>query len=117
MPPLSLPGPGEAGLPTAASSDAVALFADRAQAQGTGLVVDEETAPLIVSICRRLDGLPLAIELAAARLRSLSLGGLAELGPRTSASACSPRGRPRRPATAADPAGDRRAVLFAAQRP
>jgi predicted ATPase/DNA-binding SARP family transcriptional activator len=78
VPPLSLPGPGEAGLPTAVSSDAVALFADRAQAQGTGLVVDEETAPLIVSICRRLDGLPLAIELAAARLRSLSLGGLAE---------------------------------------
>jgi predicted ATPase len=54
----------------------VALFVDRAISQGAGLVADEETIPLIVSICRRLDGLPLAIELAAARLRSLSLAGL-----------------------------------------
>ena len=58
------------------SSDAVALFVDRARAQGAGLTVDEETLPVIVSVCRRLDGLPLAIELAAARLRSLSLNGL-----------------------------------------
>jgi predicted ATPase/class 3 adenylate cyclase len=78
VPPLSLPGPGESGLAAAGSSDAVALFVDRARAQGTGLVVDEQTAPLLVSICARLDGLPLAIELAAARLRSLSLRGLAD---------------------------------------
>ena len=78
VPPLSLPGAGDTGLPAAGSSDAVALFADRARAQGTGLVIDEQTAPLVVSICRRLDGLPLAIELAAARLRSLSLSGLAD---------------------------------------
>ncbi len=78
VPPLSLPGPGESGLPAAESSDAVALFIDRARAQGTGLRVDEQTAPLVISICRRLDGLPLAIELAAARLRSLSLRGLAD---------------------------------------
>jgi predicted ATPase/class 3 adenylate cyclase len=71
VPPLSLPGPGESALAAAGSSDAVALFVDRARAQGTGLVVDE-------SICARLDGLPLAIELAAARLRSLSLRGLAD---------------------------------------
>jgi predicted ATPase/class 3 adenylate cyclase len=78
VPPLSLPGPGELGLAAAGSSDAVALFVDRARAQGTGLSLDEQTAPLVVSICRRLDGLPLAIELAAARLRSLSLRGLAD---------------------------------------
>jgi predicted ATPase/class 3 adenylate cyclase len=78
VPPLSLPGPGDTGLAAAGSSDAVALFVDRARAQGTGLVVDEQTAPLVVSICRRLDGLPLAIELAAARLRSLSLRDLAD---------------------------------------
>jgi predicted ATPase/class 3 adenylate cyclase len=76
VPPLSLPGPGDTGVPAAESSDAVALFAERARAQGAGLLVDEETGPLIASICRRLDGLPLAIELAAARLRSLSLGSL-----------------------------------------
>ena len=76
VPPLSLPGPGGSGRPAAGSCDAVALFADRARAQGAGLSVDEATAPLVVSICRQLDGLPLAIELAAARLRSLSLRGL-----------------------------------------
>jgi len=76
VPPLSLPKPGNDGLAAAQSSDAVALFADRAAAQGTGLTVDEETALLVVSICARLDGLPLAIELAAARLRSMSLGDL-----------------------------------------
>jgi predicted ATPase len=76
VPPLSLPGPGETGVLAAESSDAVALFVDRAKAQGTGLTLDEETAPLAVSTCRRLDGLPLAIELAAARLRTLSLTGL-----------------------------------------
>ena len=77
VPPLSLPEPGTTSLLAAESSDAVALFADRASAQGTGVVVDEQTAPLVVSICTRLDGLPLAIELAAARLRSLSLADLA----------------------------------------
>ena len=46
---------------------------DRAQAQGVGLTLDEQTGPMVVSICRELDGMPLAIELAAARLRSLSL--------------------------------------------
>jgi predicted ATPase/DNA-binding XRE family transcriptional regulator len=76
--PLSLPGPGESGVLAAESSDAVALFVERARAQGTGLPVDGQTAPLVISICRRLDGLPLAIELAAARLRSLSLRSLAD---------------------------------------
>jgi predicted ATPase/class 3 adenylate cyclase len=78
VPPLSLPGPGDSDLAAALSCDAVALFADRARAQGARLPVDEQTAPLVVSVCRRLDGLPLAIELAAARLRSLSLRGLAD---------------------------------------
>jgi len=77
VPSLSLPGPGDGDAAAAESSDAVALFAERARAQGAGLVVDEVTAPLVVSICARLDGLPLAIELAAARLRSMSLAGLA----------------------------------------
>jgi predicted ATPase/class 3 adenylate cyclase len=76
VPPLSLPAPGQAGPAAAGSSDAVALFVDRARAQGGGLPVDEQTAPLLVSVCVRLDGMPLAIELAAARLGSLSLPDL-----------------------------------------
>ncbi len=76
VPSMSLPGPGDPGSWTPGSSDAVALFVDRARAQGVGLAMDEQNGPLVVSICRRLDGLPLAIELAAARLRSLPLSGL-----------------------------------------
>ena len=77
VPSLSLPGPGEAGPPAPGSSDAVALFAERARAQGVALGADEQAGPLVVSVCRRLDGMPLAIELAAARLRSMSLAELA----------------------------------------
>ena len=76
VPPLSLPGSGEACLPAPGSSDAVTLFAERARAQGVALSVDEQAGPLVVSVCRRLDGMPLAIELAAARLRSMSLAEL-----------------------------------------
>jgi predicted ATPase/class 3 adenylate cyclase len=78
VPPLSLPDPRDDSSPGPESSDAVALFADRAGKQGVHLVLDEQTTPLVVSICERLDGLPLAIELAAARLRSLSLSDLAD---------------------------------------
>ena len=53
-----------------------ALFADRARAHGVALSVGEQAGPLVVSVCRRLDGMPLAIELAAARLRSMSLAEL-----------------------------------------
>jgi predicted ATPase/class 3 adenylate cyclase len=76
VPSLSLPGPGEADLEAAGSSDAVVLFIDRARAQGVSLRMDEQTAPVVVSTCRQLDGMPLAIELATARLRSLSLTDL-----------------------------------------
>jgi class 3 adenylate cyclase len=76
VPSLSLPGPGDSDAAAAASCDAVALFAARAREQGAPLPIDEQTAPLAVSVCRRLDGMPLAIELAAARLRSMSLAEL-----------------------------------------
>jgi len=52
--------------------DAVRLFIARAQAVKPDFTVDNETAPAIAEICWRLDGLPLAIELAAARIRMLS---------------------------------------------
>ena len=61
---------------TPESSDAVALLLDRAREQGVEVPIDQQTGPLIALICRQLDGMPLAIELAAARLRSLSLSDL-----------------------------------------
>jgi predicted ATPase/class 3 adenylate cyclase len=77
VPSLSLPGTDDGDASAAVESDAVTLFMERARGQGVDLVLnDEETGPLVVSICRRLDGMPLAIELAAARLRSLSLASL-----------------------------------------
>jgi predicted ATPase/class 3 adenylate cyclase len=63
----------------AATSDAVALFVDRARAVVPGFALDDSNSDTIVEMCRRLDGMPLAIELAAARLATLSL---AELGQR-----------------------------------
>ncbi|MDB4895292.1 MAG: hypothetical protein JWN15_1554 [Firmicutes bacterium] len=53
--------------------DAIALFLDRAAAMAQGFTVTAENAPAIVRICRTLDGMPLAIELAAALVRLLSL--------------------------------------------
>jgi predicted ATPase/class 3 adenylate cyclase len=75
VPPMSLPSADndQSGW---AASDAVALFMDRARKQGVDLTADQQTCPIIVSICRRLDGMPLAIELAAARLSSVSLADL-----------------------------------------
>ena len=75
VPSLSLPGPEDSDV-APGPSDAVALFVERARAQGVALALDEQAGPLVVSVCRRLDGMPLAIELAAARLRSMSLGEL-----------------------------------------
>jgi predicted ATPase/class 3 adenylate cyclase len=72
VPSLSLPA-GEADAVDIAASDAVRLFVDRAQAQDPGFVLDDASAPLVASVCRRLDGIPLALELAAARLSSMSL--------------------------------------------
>ncbi len=77
VPSLSLPEADDVDPATVASYDAVALFAARAQAQGVSLALDADTVPVVVSMCRNLDGLPLAIELAAARLRSMSLTDLA----------------------------------------
>ncbi len=57
---------------------AVHLFADRAQAVDPSFRLDDETRPLVERICSDLDRLPLAIELAAARLRTLTLGEIAE---------------------------------------
>ncbi|MGH2562150.1 MAG: ATP-binding protein, partial [Thermomicrobiales bacterium] len=58
------------------ASDALHLFAARAQAIMSDFALDHRTTPVAAAICRRLDGLPLAIELAASRLRHLPPEGL-----------------------------------------
>ena len=72
--------PGEVLVPvrTLAAPAATELFVDRARAVRPGFTADGHTRPVINDICRRLDGLPLAVELAAARLRSLTVAQLAE---------------------------------------
>jgi predicted ATPase/class 3 adenylate cyclase len=63
----------DADLAAIRDSEAVRLLADRAAQAGAPLTLDERTAPVIGRITRRLDGIPLAIELAAARLRGMSV--------------------------------------------
>jgi predicted ATPase/DNA-binding SARP family transcriptional activator len=70
VPPMGAPADGAD--PTAIwASEAVRLLADRAAAQGVPLARDEPAAQVAGRICRRLDGIPLALELAAARLRAM----------------------------------------------
>jgi predicted ATPase len=72
VPPLSLPESGVTSAEALARSEAVRLFVDRAQAARHDFTLTDELAPVVAEICRRLDGLPLAIELAAARVRTLT---------------------------------------------
>jgi predicted ATPase/DNA-binding SARP family transcriptional activator len=71
--PLGITGESLFVVPPLGEDPAVRLFADRAAAVSPDFSLDDETRPLILDIVRRLDGLPLAIELAAARLRTLPL--------------------------------------------
>jgi predicted ATPase/DNA-binding SARP family transcriptional activator len=74
--PLPLPRPDELAADPG-GNDALALFADRAAAVDPHFVLSADNAPLIAEVVARLDGLPLAIELAAARLRLFPLEELA----------------------------------------
>ena len=73
VPPLALPS--QPGLPRAAEigeMESVVLFVERARAARSTFTLTDENAPAVAAICRRLDGLPLALELAAARIGVLS---------------------------------------------
>ena len=69
LPPLGLPPDGAEDV---RASEAVELFVQRATAVDPEFVLDEENALVVAELCRRLDGLPLAIELAASRVKVLS---------------------------------------------
>ena len=72
--PLLVPGEVDWEVPSLSlSNEAVDLFADRARRARPDFTVNDGNAATVMEICRRLDGMPLAIELAAARVRALSL--------------------------------------------
>ena len=75
--PLGVPARG-AGGDEVRSAAAVQLFADRAAEARPGFQLDERNLAAAAKICRKLDGLPLAIELAAARMRSIGAEALAD---------------------------------------
>jgi predicted ATPase len=76
--PLPLPDADARAPEVVATAQAVQLFVDRAAAARPGFALTAENAAPVVEICRRLDGLPLALELAAARLRTMGPHALAE---------------------------------------
>ncbi|MFF3482265.1 ATP-binding protein [Streptomyces sp. NPDC002701] len=76
--PLPVRDSTDAAPPRQGTGDALDLFAQRAGDACPGFVLDEATTGTVAAVCRRLDGIPLAIELAAARLCELSLAALDE---------------------------------------
>jgi non-specific serine/threonine protein kinase len=98
VPPLAVPGAARSRpLEEIAASEAVALFLLRAASVNPAFELTEENAPAIVEVCRRLDGLPLAIELAAARMKVLSPQALAgRLGDQLQVLIGGPRDQPAR---------------------
>ncbi|MGO8958954.1 MAG: LuxR C-terminal-related transcriptional regulator [Streptosporangiaceae bacterium] len=73
VPSLAVPPAGLAAADRLAAFDSVQLFAERASLHRQGFALDDANAAVVAAICARLDGIPLALELAAARLGSLSV--------------------------------------------
>jgi len=74
--PLAVPSSGAESIEEIRRSPAVELFVSRAASCSPGFSLTEENAVAVAGICNRLDGLPLALELAAARLRTMGTDGL-----------------------------------------
>ncbi|MFJ9390439.1 ATP-binding protein [Nocardioides sp. NPDC101246] len=72
VPPLALPVQDGVDLETIHHYGAVRLFVDRARALGSGFELTQDNSAAVIELCRALDGIPLALELAAARIRVLS---------------------------------------------
>ncbi|NBE49921.1 BTAD domain-containing putative transcriptional regulator [Streptomyces boluensis] len=99
VPPLDLPG-SAAGAGELRRSSAVQLFLDRAAATSPDFALTDDNARAVASICRRLDGIPLALELASTRVRVLGVAELAErLGDRFRLLTGGHRGAPARQQT------------------
>lgn len=98
--PLALPPEAAPAWQLLAENDAVRLFVDRARAQRRGFTLTEANAAAVAAICRAVDGLPLAIELAAARMTILSPEAiLAQMTDRLSLLRDGPRDAPNRQQT------------------
>ncbi|MGV9380966.1 BTAD domain-containing putative transcriptional regulator [Nonomuraea sp. NPDC003707] len=98
VPPLDVPG--SADLAVMARSDAVRLFVTRAAASARGFALDARNAAAVAQLCLRLDGIPLALELAATRVRALGVQGVvARLDDRFRLLASGQRGAPARQQT------------------
>ncbi|MEV5553412.1 BTAD domain-containing putative transcriptional regulator [Nonomuraea wenchangensis] len=98
VPPLEVPASTD--LAAMARSDAVRLFVARAAASARGFALDAGNAQAIAQLCRRLDGIPLALELAATRVRALGVHGVASrLDDRFRLLASGSRGAPARQQT------------------
>src|SRR5688572_2441734 len=71
VPPLNLPKPSDISVEDLAGNESVSLFVERARGSNPNFTLTRKNAPAIAEICRCLDGLPLALELAAARVKLL----------------------------------------------
>ncbi|MPZ28763.1 MAG: hypothetical protein GEV12_20795 [Micromonosporaceae bacterium] len=100
VPPLRLPDPAVVAPAELERASAVQLFVDRAAAVAPGFRLGPDNARAVASVCRRLDGLPLALELAATRVRGLGVHEVADrLGDRFRLLSAGLRGAPARQQT------------------
>jgi non-specific serine/threonine protein kinase len=102
LPPLAVPDENPASIAEARSCSAIELFVQRGLAADPDLTFTDEQTPVLIDVCRRLEGIPLAIELAAAQLPALNLETLSRRLEAALGVARGLRGRPDRQQTMRD---------------